>query len=237
MLNPFIAQPDPGEASLTPDIVTAEALTWPDHAAAMTVTDAASYESAAEFVKGIKAMRKKVESAFGPIVRKAHAAWKEAGAQRKLADEPLALAEQIVKRGMAGWTSEQQRLAHVTARQDEAELRRRESEDRLAEAVALEADGEAGMAEALLAAPVIVAPVVAAPQLPTIAGISQRQVWKAQVDDLPALIAAAAQDPHGVAAGLIAVNQVALNGLARSLKGALTVPGVRVYAETSISAR
>jgi hypothetical protein len=237
MLNPFIAQPDPGEASLTPDIVTAEALTWPDHAAALTVTDAASYMTAADFVKGIKAMRRKVESAFGPIVQKAHAAWKEAGAQRKLADEPLALAEQIIKRGMANWTSEQQRLAHVTARQDEAELRRRDSEDRLAEAVALEADGEAGMAEALLAAPVIVAPVVAAPHLPTIAGISQRQVWKAQVDDLPALIAAADQDPHGVAAGLITVNQVALNGLARSLKGALTVPGVRVYAETSISAR
>ena len=221
---------------VTPMDVTQEALTWPDRARSLLVIDEASYRHAAEFVKGIKGLRQKISNTFGPIVAKAHAAHKEAVGQRKRAEAPLQDAEQIIKASMGAWSREQQRVAQEAARQREEELRRREEEERLAEAVALEADGEPEQAAALIEAPVVVAPVVPQSAAPKVAGISQREVWKATVVDLPALVQAAAADSTGVAAGLLQVNQTALNGLARSLKGALTVPGVKVYTETVMSA-
>jgi DNA repair exonuclease SbcCD ATPase subunit len=67
-------------------------------------------------------------------------------------------------------------------------------------------------------------------------GMSVRENWKAEVLDLDAVVnAAAAGDAN--ARGILQVNQTALNGLARSLKAQLRIPGVRAYDEPVVAAR
>ena len=214
--------------------LTHEAVTWTDRARALRVVDEVSFLQAGEWLKGIKALRTRVAEAFDPIVTKAHAAHKEAVSQRRTADEPLVEAERVLKQSIGIYTAERERQAREEARQREAELRRREEDDRVAEAAALEQAGEVEEATALIEQPVVVAPVIPRPAVLKMRGISQREVWRAEVTNLQALVQAAAADEQWLA--LLKVDQVVLNGLARSLKGALKIPGVTVRKDTVVAA-
>jgi hypothetical protein len=89
----------------------------------------------------------------------------------------------------------------------------------------------------LEAAQEIVAPVVqVAPAVAKAAGESSRVTWKAELLDMSKLIAAAAGG-NQAAASLLAFDGVAANGFARGTKGAVFVPGLRVYSETGMSLR
>lgn len=84
-----------------------------------------------------------------------------------------------------------------------------------------------------------------APVLPMIApakadGISSRQNWKAEVTDLHALVsaaAAAAARGDTTLLGYIEPNTKALGQVAKALKGAARIPGVRIFAEEGIAVR
>lgn len=86
---------------------------------------------------------------------------------------------------------------------------------------------------------------VAPPSLPTVvvptaAGISTRQTWKAEVTDLVALVKAAAKahdagDPTLM--GYLLANETAIGQVARALKAQTRIPGVRVYAQDSMAVR
>lgn len=83
----------------------------------------------------------------------------------------------------------------------------------------------------------IAAPTVLAPKA---AGISTRQNWKAEVTDLKALVTAAAA---GIASGdttllgYLQFNEKAIGQVAKALKNQARIPGVRIYAEDSLSVR
>ncbi len=71
-------------------------------------------------------------------------------------------------------------------------------------------------------------------------GVSTRQTWKAEVTDLRALVLAAAERAQRGDETLLAfliADTKALAGAARSMRNKLNVPGVRVYAEESLSVR
>lgn len=132
---------------------------------------------------------------------------------------------------------------------ENARLRKEAEDTRLEEAAAAEARGDTETAERLIAAPVaaptvtarpVFVPVAPAPPKPAAAGVSFRDSWTAEVVDLLVLVKAVAGKcptcrctaPHpGQPVTLLAPNQAALNGLARSLKGALAIPGVRAVNE------
>lgn len=133
---------------------------------------------------------------------------------------------------------ERERAAGNEAAAKEAERVARE-EAEAAERAAAEARAKADAAQAEIE----VADV--APVLPMVApakadGISNRQTWKAEVTDLKALVSAAAA---GLARGdtnllgYLQANEKALGQVAKALKGAASIPGVRIYAEDGIAVR
>jgi hypothetical protein len=228
-------------ATVSTAAVAAEALTWPEQARALTITDSDSYLAAATMLKGIKALRSKISDTFGPLKAKSHAAWKAICDEEKKSDAPLTEAETLIKRGMSAYDAAQERLR----REEEARLRevaRRDAETRaLAEAAALEQEAlvtdDASLlaeAEALISEPVAVAPVIVPRSTPTVAGISYRETWKADITNLGELVKAAAANPQLL--GLLQPNTTAINGMARALKSTMRVPGVRVYSERVVSA-
>ena len=85
-----------------------------------------------------------------------------------------------------------------------------------------------------------VAPMPVVAEAPKAAGIGTRQTWKAEVTDLRALVLAAAERAQRGDDTLLAFlmpDTGALAGAARSMRNNLVVPGVRVYAEESLSVR
>ena len=114
-----------------------------------------------------------------------------------------------------------------------AEARRKAEDAALAEAAALEAEGDTEGAEAILEAPVI-ATVVPIREAPKAAGVSFRTNWKARVVDPMALLRAVVAGK--VPAAAVSVNEAWLNQYARATKGEVPVPGVEFVAERAVAA-
>ncbi len=203
-------------------------------AEALKITDAASFERAGLFLRGVKAMRERVANTFDPIQTKAHAAWKEVLRQRKTIEEPMERAERIVKGSISTYTLEQERRARVEAARAAAAAKKADEERRLAEAASLEAAGEPEAAAAVLDEPAPPPPPPPAP-VARVSGITTRTVWKARVTDKAALIRAVADGK--APSSLLEVDEASLGALARASKGELRIPGVEAFEERGVSAR
>lgn len=207
---------------------------WPVKAQAVTVVDTGSYQIAANLLLDIKGLRTEIESTFGPIVQKAHAAHKEAVAQRKKHEEPLQTAEKLIKGRMGTWQRAEEQRQREEAARLAAEAQRRDEEVRLREAEQLEADGETEAAERVLDEPAPAPPPPPPTRVPEVKGISGRDVWKYEVTDLMALVKAVAARDVPLAA--VEASAKVLGQQARSLQGEMKWPGVRVWSERSIAA-
>lgn len=214
--------------------VVEQAMTYPDKARALRIADAATYQAACEFLKGLKALRAEIAETFQPHITRAHEAHKALLKEKADAEAPLAEAERIAKAALVVYDQEQERIRRAEALRLQDEARRQEEDRRLAEAVALEAEGEAAEADALIEAPFDVPVIAVAPTTPKVAGISYRETWSADVVDLGALVAYVARHPQFAA--LLSANMPALNAQARSLKGQLQIPGVKAVCTRDVAA-
>lgn len=223
----------PAGTALVPSIDELEfaALSWPERATALAVSDLDTYRLAGELLTGIKTLRAEIAETCDPVIRSAHATHKAACAQKATLEAPLVEAEATIKKRMTAWRDEDERQRLAEQRRL-AEIARKADEDaRMAEAVALEQAGEPELAHAVIAAPSIVAaPVIAAPKVD---GIAVRKLWRAEVVDLKALCAGVANGT--VPVNLVVANTSALNQMATALKESFTVAGCRVVCETSIA--
>jgi hypothetical protein len=132
------------------------------------------------------------------------------------------------QREEAARVAEEQRRANEAAA---AERRRMEEQARAAQE-----KGDEETASALaVAAEVMVAPVVQSTVPTKGTGMSARGTWSAEVTDLLELVKYVAANPQFI--GLLQANQVALNGQAKSLKGAMTIPGVKAVEKRSLAVR
>jgi len=192
------------------------------------------YSGAGEKLKAIKGLMQKVNATFDPIISKAYAAHREAVAQKKNHEGPLIEAEGIYKRGMLGFQQEQERIRREEqARLDE--LARKERERLEARAAAAEAKGKAEKAEELRnQAATVPAPVVQI-ETPKVSGVSTREVHKAVVTDLKALLQGVIDGK--VPEGAVLANESFLNAQARLQKSSLNYPGVKVVTEQILSSR
>lgn len=244
----------------TPEIVTHELETQAAAIAQqiplIAITDQRSFEAAVLDRVEIKRRLAKIEEVMGPICATAHAAWKMATAKRETLRAPFLEADRAYSRAMGAYEVEQARIRHeaeeaaqrereraVQAERERvaAEERRLkiEAEDqRLAEAAAAEQRGDSETAQRLIDAPVatpvvqarpVFVPAPPAPPPPVASGVSFRDTWTAEVTDLMALVQAVATGAQPIT--LLAPNLPALNQLARALKGAMNVPGVRAHHE------
>lgn len=210
--------------------------TWPEMARALVVADQSSLEIAGDQLKSIKALRFEIEATFGPIIAKAFATHREAVAQRKRIEAPLEEAERLIKSSVTGYLEAQEHARREEERRLREEVERKAAEEMERQIEAAEAAGaSAREVEAIIQQPIIMPTPIAPPTIRGVEGISARETWRAEVTDKAALIRAAAANAQFQA--LLEVNQVALNGLARSLKSAMNVPGVRAVREAGIAVR
>lgn len=234
-------------------------------AEAYVVDSQEMYALAGDELRNIATRKAKLEETRMGITRPMDAAKKAVMDLFRGPLEVLEKAEGHLRGSMLTWKKAEderarkaQAEAEAQARAEAAERERKRKEAEAAEAAARAeadkalADGDqeaftkaAEVAEAAAAvreevevaqdladvAPVY-APTVAAPAA---AGVSSRQNWKAEVTDLHALVKAAAEKPELLA--YLVANTTALNGMAKALKGAARIPGVRVYADESLAVR
>lgn len=219
-----------------------EALAWPDKATALTIRTPDDYRGAAGLLRGIKDLRAKIQGTFKPHIERAFAAHRALVAEQRQAEAPLVDAEATIKRKLSAYDVEQERVR----RQEETRLRelarQEEERRRLEEAAALEREAQAtgnvalqAEAEALIEAPIEAPAVLVQTVTPKVEGLSYQERWSAEVTNLPALIAYVASRPEF--SHLLEPNMPALNGLARNLKGTLSLPGVVAKAERTVASR
>lgn len=206
---------------------------WVDLAEHTEIIDQPSVELAAGHLQAIAELQGEAAKTFDPIISKAHAAHKEALMQKKRITTPLDEAETIIKRKLGVYTQEQQRLRFEAERLERERAEREAAIQREHEIEAAEALGASVEEIAVIAeAPLQRRPVLVAAQ-PKVAGISTRELWKAEVTDLAALVKYISTRPE--LSNLLTPNLPAINALARSLRSALNIPGVKVYNEASIA--
>ncbi len=146
--------------------------------------------------------------------------------QRKEDERAAEEAERLAVERKAAKTEEDKKRA--IEQEAAAQQRRDDEQERLhQERLASEADARERTARAetleTRAETVTTAPVAPAPK---VKGISTRKVWKFEIIDQ-------AKIPNEY----LVPNTTAIGGVVRALKGATNIPGIRVYAEDSMSAR
>lgn len=220
----------------TPEQIDAErAVTLAvQEARTLQITTAGDFQAAGNVLLSIKAAAKRVENVFGPVVKAAHAAWKQATATREQFLAPLNEAESRVKRAMVSYEqAERERAERERAAAEEA-ARKAADEQRLREAVAVEQVAGPEAAQAVLEAPMPAVTLPPAPPPTKASGVSFRDVYTAEVYDLRVLAAAIAAGQQPTT--LIQANTTVINQMARALKGAFAVPGVRVIVTRTAAA-
>ena len=222
----------------------------------IAIRDAESFALAVEDRAEIKRRLARIEEVLGPICATAHTAWKTAVAKREGLRQPFVEADKAYSRAMGAYEQEQERQRREAEEQakrererleaaerarvaaEQARLRKEAEDQRIAEAAAAEQRGDTETAARLIESPIVTptvaprpifVPVALAPPKPAAPGVAFRDNWSAVVDDLSALVRAVAEGKAAIT--LLQPDQTALNGLARSLKGALNVPGVRAVNE------
>jgi len=201
------------------------------------VTNAASYESAAEALKGIKSLLKEADRVFDPAIKKAHEAHRAMIAAKREVTDPLSNAEVIIKTRMVEWRSGEERKARAEERRLTELARQQAEEDRAREAEAMRAVDPV-VADEIERAPLAPPPVTVQSSVPKVAGVVTKTLWRARVVDVVALLAyvyeGCAERPDLLK--YIKPDESMLNAEARATKGAIEIPGVEFYSETSIAA-
>lgn len=198
---------------------------------AITTND--DYQQAAVILREIKTRAKDIEEERKRIVDPIRAGIQRINDLFRPAQDNLAQAEGLIKRGIGVWNAEQDRVRRE-AEAAAAEIARKEAEklqkraDKALEAGHIErAAALEGAADNVTAAPV-------APP-PKAFGVSRRTVWKAEVVDKDALIKAVAVGD--VEAEALEVNTVYLNRAVQLRKDNLNWPGVNVVKEEVVVAQ
>lgn len=207
-----------------------------EEARAFRITDGTTYRQAAEELLAIKALRGEADAAFDPIIADAHKAHKTALAQKAKVDGPLGEAEILYKRAIAGYETEQRRIREAEERRLRMETERLAAEQREREIEEAEAQGAtAAEVKTMAETPLAIAPVVVNRSVPRVAGISSSETWKWEVTDKQKLDRFIAANPSY--SNLTTPNAVAIGGMARSLKSAMNIPGIKVWPATTIAGR
>lgn len=201
---------------------------------ALVVQSPEEYTATAEHLKTIKEFQRRVIDWFRPLKQKANEAHSALCREEAKLLSPSKADETRIKLALTAYDDEQTRKRNEERIRLQREQREREESERLAQAAALElqgaATGEAAYrdaAEQLLASPTALVPVEpSTPPVPKVEGLSFRETYSAEVLNLMTLVKAVAAGQQPI--GLLLANQSALDGLARSLKSSMAIPGVRL---------
>ena len=206
--------------------VKSDALAIPEQAKAILVVDNASYAQAGSILVEIKGLRKKIKSVFSPMKEAAVKAHKAILEQERQADKPLIEAENIIKPALAKFDADQETIRYKKELALRAVAKKAEEERQLAEAIALEAQGEKKEAAQVMSEPVYVPPVVVASTVPKLKGVSYPVTWKFRVVNVGA-----------IPKQYLMPDMVKIGGVVRAMKSGTNIPGIEAYPEKGTSSR
>lgn len=203
------------------DNVKMSALTIVEQANALTIKDGKDYVGAGSLWKTIKELKEKVNETFKPIIEKAHAAHKEALAQKAKIFDPLEMAGKTVKGLMERYDREQEAIRQAEERRLREIARKAEEERILQEAIEAEKNGYDEEVETILEEPVYVPPVIVEKEVPKVSGGPvYRTVWKFRIKDV-----------RLIPKEYLVPDEVKIGGVVRAMKESTNIPGVEVYSE------
>ena len=206
--------------------VEQKALTVPEQAEVFAVTTNDEYSRADEYLALWKSLEDEIHKDHDVVIKGLNDGHKKAIALRDKYLTPINTGRKLLKGKMIVYQDAQERIRRVAQAKAEAEARKRAEDEQLALAAQLEKEGDTETAEAVLAEPITPPPVVVPRTAPAASRLSAgRSVWSAEVVNLMALVKAVAEGKQRIT--LIQANETALNGMARSLKSGLAIPGVR----------
>lgn len=207
---------------------------WIIEARALAVRSGDDYERAASLLLAVKQLRKALDEAYDDNIADAHRAHKKLLAKKASFEQPLIDAERQLKARLLAYDTEQRRIRAEEERKLREEARKIEEEARLKEAERLENEGRQREAEAVLDAPSFVPAVKAPPATPKVEGVSYREIWSAEVDDLVELCRGVADGT--VPSSYVTANMTAINQKARAERGAFALPGCRAVSTRTVAA-
>ncbi len=200
----------------------------------IAITDAESYEAAADMLRNVKDVGKKVEEYWEPLRQTTYEAYQNVLARKKEMVEPLKSAEKILKGKIGDYQLEQERVR----REQEEAMRRRAQEEadrKLAEAIEAQNNGdmvgaEFAMAEAEVMDNVALAGRVQS-QVPKVKGLSTSKSWEiTDIDSSKVPI-----ELNGMM--LRPVDKKLVLSLIKMSKGKIQIPGVTYEETATVSVR
>lgn len=245
--------------------VEQEGLALVGQAELLKVEDDASFQKAATLLRMVKAFRLRIDEITSPVIKTAHAAWRAALQQKADLEEYPKEAEKVLKASLTVYEQRVTQLRRQAEEQaakirEEAEAAARAQqasttkavekameEQTLALALEAEARGDTKAAERILEdprvavapapAPVVFVPPIPVPPAPKAEGLSFKDHYRAEVEDMMKLVRAIAAGQGVATVALIEPNQTALDALARTLKEEMSVPGVKLIKERKAAAK
>jgi hypothetical protein len=194
------------------------------------ISSPAEYSAVAEMEASIGRYLTTYEPVFDEHVAAAHKVWKQACSIRGVfIDGPKALKERA-RRLLGAYKDKQERIR----RQEEERIRQAEQkrleDERAAKAKQLEKAGRKEDAAVVKNTPVQAAVTTLPSVVPAVQGLTYRDEWKWRpiAGDTPDGRKKAAQV---VPREYLKLDEVALNALARSMKGSVKVPGIEFWCE------
>jgi hypothetical protein len=204
-------------------------------ATALAVADAEGFLAAGELRKEVNTKDAILEKEFKPIKQAIDTAKKTVLEFERKAREPFITARGIIDGKIVTYQQEQRRVQQEREDALRRAAKKIEDDRRLREAeLAVAAGATEEQALEILEQPSTAPPPSVPLDVPRVAGLSFRESWKARVTDFNALVAWSAMHPE-MAASLLVPNETGINGLARSQKAALSIPGVEAYCEQVVS--
>lgn len=221
---------------IVPDVadIIREPQRFLDAAKVMVIDCPEMFEAAADDLKKIKACAAAAEADRKKLTGPLDQVKADIMAKYKPAADFCAEAERILKAAMVDYSN---RVAAARALEekklrDKAEAERQALE---AQAAAQEAAGDHESAEETKMTAAIVSAPPASIEKAAAQGVSFRENWKAEVEDIYLLCQYAVENPDYL--NLVEANMQALNTMAKGLKGNLKIPGVKAVCEKVLSAR
>lgn len=194
-----------------------------EHATGLKIMTQEDYQAAGEFLKQIKSNIKTINGFFAEMKANAYAAWKAICDKENSFVKPMQEAEAKVKKEMAAYISEQERIQ----REKEAELRKQQEElarKQAEAAAALEKEGKTDEANAVLNMAIQVEnlnPVIETAK-PKIDGVSYQIDWIVEIID-------ESQVPVTVVGAVIRpIDLAAVKKLVKATGGKINIPGIKI---------
>jgi hypothetical protein len=197
---------------------------------ALTVIDQESYESANAINAEAYKLRKAFHEWFDPIDDASKKQRQATIAQGKKIDDPFDYVIKVTGSKASAWMRAEQAKAEEAKRIAEQTSRKAAEDAQIKAAEALQSEGLTNAAEAVLDAPVVI-PKIAVSEPAKAEGVYYTDHFSAEVSNLMALVKSVAEGKTPIC--YLKEDDVALNGWARSTKGAEAMPGVKVVKTTT----